>query len=123
MTRNWVAGLKVVTGNGDLLELNGGLVKNNTGYDLRHLFVGSEGTLGFIVEATMKLTGQPLPASVVLLAVPNMSDCLKILQVFRGLTLNTFEFFSDNAMEKVLSVSEFSRPIDLKALTMASSLN
>ena len=48
----------------------------------------------------MKLTGQPLPASVVLLAVPNMSDCLKILQVFRkGLTLNAFEFFSDNAME------------------------
>ena len=42
MTRNWVAGLKVVTGNGDLLELNGSLVKNNTGYDLRHLFVGSE---------------------------------------------------------------------------------
>jgi len=116
MTRNWVAGLKVVTGNGDLLELNGGLVKNNTGYDLRHLFVGSEGTLGFIVEATMKLTGQPLPASVVLLAVPNMSDCLKILQVFRkGLTLNAFEFFSDNAMEKVLSVSEFSRPIDTES--------
>ena len=112
MTRNWVAGLKVVTGNGDLLDLNGGLVKNNTGYDLRHLFVGSEGTLGFIVEATMKLTEQPLAATVVLLAIPNMSDCLSVLQVFRRkLVLNAFEFFSQNALEKVLSATSASRPI------------
>ena len=45
LTRDWIAGLKVVTGTGELLELNNGLVKNATGYDLRHLFVGSEGTL------------------------------------------------------------------------------
>ena len=51
MTRDWIAGLKVVTGAGAVLELNRGLVKNATGYDLRHLFVGSEGTLGFVVEA------------------------------------------------------------------------
>jgi len=49
MTRDWVTGLKVVTGKGDLLELNKGLVKNATGYDFRHLFIGSEGTLGFVV--------------------------------------------------------------------------
>ena len=41
MTRNWVAGLKVVTGAGELLELNKGLVKNATGYDLRQLFIGA----------------------------------------------------------------------------------
>jgi FAD/FMN-containing dehydrogenase len=46
MTRNWVAGLKVVTGTGELLELNKDLIKNATGYDMRQLFIGAEGTLG-----------------------------------------------------------------------------
>lgn len=53
LTRDWVTGLKVVTGRGDLLDLNGGLIKNASGYDLRHLFIGSEGTLGIIVQATL----------------------------------------------------------------------
>ncbi|HJP51527.1 MAG TPA: FAD-binding oxidoreductase, partial [Pseudomonadales bacterium] len=44
LTRDWVRGLKVVTGSGELLDLNKGLIKNATGYDLRHLFIGSEGT-------------------------------------------------------------------------------
>jgi FAD/FMN-containing dehydrogenase len=51
-TREWIAGLKLVTGNGDLLDLNRGLIKNSSGYDLRHLVIGSEGTLGIVVEAT-----------------------------------------------------------------------
>ncbi len=59
LTRNWVLGLKVVTGSGEILDLNKGLVKNATGYDLRHLFIGSEGTLGFITEATIRLTKPP----------------------------------------------------------------
>ena len=46
MTRNWVAGMKVVTGKGDLLELNKDLIKNATGYDMRQLFIGAEGTPG-----------------------------------------------------------------------------
>jgi FAD/FMN-containing dehydrogenase len=59
MTRDWVAGLKVVTGSGELLDLNRGLVKNNTGYDLMQLMIGSEGTLGIIVEATLRLAPKP----------------------------------------------------------------
>lgn len=46
MTRQWIMGLTVVTGKGDILQLNRGMVKNATGYDLRQLFIGSEGTLG-----------------------------------------------------------------------------
>jgi FAD/FMN-containing dehydrogenase len=61
MTREWVAGLTVVTGSGDVLECNLGLAKNNTGYDFRHLFIGSEGTLGLVVAATMRLTDLPPP--------------------------------------------------------------
>ncbi|NVJ51920.1 MAG: FAD-binding oxidoreductase, partial [Gammaproteobacteria bacterium] len=56
MTRDWVVGLTVVTGDGEVLQLNQGLIKNATGYDLRHLMIGSEGTLGIIVEAQLKLT-------------------------------------------------------------------
>jgi len=56
MTRDWVAGLKLVTGTGEVLDLNRGLVKNNAGYDLRQLVIGAEGTLGVVVEATMRLS-------------------------------------------------------------------
>ena len=59
MTRDWVVGLVVVTGTGEILHLNQGLMKNNTGYDLRHLFIGAEGTFGLIVEATIKLSPPP----------------------------------------------------------------
>lgn len=113
MTRDWVTGLKVVTGRGDLLDLNRGLTKNATGYDFRHLFIGSEGTLGFIVEATIGLTHAPGPTMVILLAVTRMEDCLAILQTFKkSVALNAFEFFSDNALDHVIAHSDLSRPFD-----------
>jgi FAD/FMN-containing dehydrogenase len=111
LTRNWISGLKIVTGNGDLLTLNKGLTKNNTGYDLRHLFVGSEGTLGFIVEATIQLIAAPLPSTVILMAVDSMQHCLSILPSFKKkVTLNAFEFFSDNATTHVLATSDLTHP-------------
>jgi FAD/FMN-containing dehydrogenase len=103
LTRDWIAGLKVVTGSGELLNLNNGLVKNATGYDLRHLFIGSEGTLGFVVEAIVKLTSQPRDLTVMLLQVPNMRDIISVLQVFRdAVQLSAFEFFSEAALQHVL---------------------
>lgn len=111
MTRDWVSGLKVVTGTGEVLDLNRGLIKNNTGYDLRHLFIGSEGTLGFIVEATLRLTQPPEPTSVLLLATDAMANCLPLLQAFQqALTINAFEFFSDNALSHVLATSDLEAP-------------
>jgi len=103
MTRDWVLGLKVVTGNGDLLELNQGLIKNATAYDLRHLFIGSEGTLGIIVEATLKLTRKPLNLNVMVLGVPEFDAMMDILNRFQSeIDLSAFEFFSDLAMNKVI---------------------
>ena len=58
-TKQSVYGLKVVLADGTLVKVGGPTFKNNTGYDLTHLFVGSEGTLGIIVEATVRL--MPLP--------------------------------------------------------------
>ncbi len=104
MTRAWVAGLKVVTGNGELLDLNRGLVKNATGYDLRHLMIGSEGTLGLIVEATLQLTDPPRDPQVMLLAVPALAAVMQLLTLMRErLPLNAFEFFTDVALKHVLA--------------------
>jgi len=112
LTRERVAGLKVVTGRGDVLNLNRGLVKNATGYDLRHLFIGSEGTLGLIVEATIALTRQPRPLSVLLLAVPDMASIMKVLaRVKADVDLTAFEFFSDNALGHVMSRHGLAAPM------------
>ncbi len=111
LTRDWVRGLKVVTGSGELLDLNKGLIKNATGYDLRHLFIGSEGTLGFIVEATMALTKPPNDLTVVLLAVHKMTDVISILEVFKNkVELTAFEFFSDEALRHVIDMQGANHP-------------
>lgn len=92
-TREWVAGLKVVTGSGELLELNNALVKNSSGYDFRHLMIGSEGTLGIVVEATLRLTDPPPPSNVMLLALPSFDVLMQVFAAFRAqLRLEAFEF-------------------------------
>ena len=73
MTRDWVAGIKLVDGTGELLDLNRGLVKNNAGYDLRQLVIGAEGTLGVVVEVTMRLAVAPRDLAVLVLGVPDMA--------------------------------------------------
>ncbi len=102
LTRDWVTGLKVVTGRGDLLDLNRGLIKNASGYDLRHLFIGSEGTLGIIVEATLQLTRPLREPTVMVLGVPDLDNIMSLYHVFRNkLELSAFEFFSEPALRQV----------------------
>lgn len=104
MTRNWVAGLKVVTGKGDILELNRDLIKNATGYDLRQLFIGAEGTLGFVVEATMRLERAPKNLTAMVLGTADLDSIMPVLHAFQSkLDLTAFEFFSDKALAKVLA--------------------
>lgn len=111
MTRDWVAGLTVVTGKGEVLELNKGLRKNNTGYDLRQLFIAGEGTLGFITEATMQLTRMPKNLTVLVLGVPEFAAMMQVLHRFQAnLDLTAFEFFSHKAMQKVLTHTDLTPP-------------
>ena len=101
-TREWIAGLKVVAGNGELLELNKGLIKNSSGYDFRQLMIGSEGTLGIVVEATVKLTDPPPATNVMLLALPSFEVLMQVFSAFRErLQLEAFEFFTDLAVKHV----------------------
>jgi FAD/FMN-containing dehydrogenase len=112
LTRDWVAGLKVVTGAGEVIDSNHGLIKNATGYDLRHLFIGAEGTLGLVVEADMRLARAPAPQHVMVLGVPVFADILKVLATFQSaLTLSAFEFFSEMALGKVLAHRDLQRPL------------
>lgn len=112
MTRDWVRGLTVVTGRGDLLELNRGLVKNATGYDFRHLFIGSEGTLGIITAATMALTRPPGPLQVAVLALSDLDAVMRVFSTLSArLALRAFEMFSDAALGLVLSKAQLPAPM------------
>jgi len=116
MTRDWIAGMTVVTGKGDILELNKDLVKNNTGYDMRQLFIGGEGTLGFVTEATMRLARPAKNLTVLVLGVPEFDAIMSVLNTFQSsIDLTAFEFFSDKAMRKVLARGDVPAPFETEA--------
>ena len=113
MTRNWILGLTVVTGKGDVLRLNKGMIKNATGYALQHLFIGGEGTLGLVTEAEIKLERQPQDLQVMVLGVPDFDAIMPLLHAFQAkIDLTAFEFFGELAMQKVLANGHVQRPFE-----------
>ena len=103
-TRELCLGLEVVTPQGDIWHGLSGLRKDNTGYDLRNLMVGSEGTLGIITAATMKL--YPLPAAQLTAwtAVPSLEHAVQLLGLAHrhlGAGLTGFEVMGDFALSLV----------------------
>lgn len=84
MTRDNLLGIEVVLADGTVLSQLTKVVKNNTGYDLRHLFAGSEGTLGVITRAVIRLRPLPGPNRTALIALPDFSAVLRILQLARA---------------------------------------
>ncbi len=114
LTRQWVVGLQVVTPQGDILELNGALEKNNTGVDLRQLFIGSEGTLGIITEATLKLAPLPGESRVAVLAVRDLPHALELFREARSesaISLLAFEYFTDECLMVVLEETKTPHPL------------
>lgn len=112
LTRNWVLGLKVVTGTGAILELNNSLIKNATGYDLRHLMIGSEGTLGFITEVTIQLLPLPASSQVLFLGIPDLESVMKTFAAFKTKTkLIAFELLSQIALDFVTKNKQLSSPL------------
>jgi FAD/FMN-containing dehydrogenase len=102
--REHVLGLEVVLGTGEILDLNLNLRKNNTGYDLKQLFIGAEGTLGIITKATVRLVSAPRGLTLCLLGLKDFSNVLKTLATCHqaSVTISAFEFFTDRALEYVL---------------------
>jgi len=115
LTRNWVLGLTVVLMSGEILRLNGALEKNNTGIDLRQVFIGSEGTLGVITEVVLKLCPLPREAQthVCFFALENFAAVLKLFADARQgpFTLSAFECLSDRCLKEVVRMGLRS-PVD-----------
>ena len=103
LMRQWVAGLEAVTGSGEVLSLNNSLVKNATGYDLRHLLIGSEGTLALITKVTLNLTRPVHEPALFVFGVQDLDAVMKIYHSFkRKLPILAFEMFTDVALKHVV---------------------
>ena len=103
-TRGLCLGLEVVLADGRILNLMSELHKDNSGYDLRDLFIGAEGTLGVITAAVMKLVPAPLAHATAMLAVRSLPDALTLLNRLQGATggrVEAFEFMPDTYMRRL----------------------
>jgi FAD/FMN-containing dehydrogenase len=103
-TRELCLGLEVVTARGELWDGLRGLRKDNTGYDLRDLYIGAEGTLGVITGAVLKLFPQPKAGITALVALDSCRDALALLglaQDTAGPTLTGYELMSDVCLRLV----------------------
>ncbi|EJN09624.1 FAD-binding oxidoreductase [Herbaspirillum sp. YR522] len=102
--RELCLGLEVVTARGDVMSALRGLRKDNTGYDLRDLFIGAEGTLGVITAAVLKLFAQPRAQVTALAALATPAQALALLQLAQarcGAALTGFELMSDMCLQLV----------------------
>ncbi|KAF8018718.1 hypothetical protein BT93_H3578 [Corymbia citriodora subsp. variegata] len=100
-----VLGLEAVLANGDVLDMLGTLRKDNTGYDLKHLFMGSEGSLGIVTKVSILTPPKLSSVNVAFLACTDYLSCQKLLLEARrklGEVLSAFEFLDEQAMDLAL---------------------
>lgn len=114
MTRSLVLGLEVVLADGTVINAMNKMIKNNSGYDLKHLFIGSEGTLGIITRVVLQLQPKLLACHTALCALEDYDSVTKLLTELKrslGSGLTGFELMWDNYYNKVLEVdSELQNP-------------
>lgn len=92
-TRDLCLGLEVVTPLGEVMNLMSALHKNNSGYDLRHLMIGAEGTLGIITAAVLKLFPRPRAYATAMVAAPTVGEALHLLNRLQDETGGAVEAF------------------------------
>ncbi|WP_323005743.1 FAD-binding oxidoreductase [Pseudorhodobacter sp.] len=103
-TRALCLGLEVVLADGRVLNLMSELHKDNSGYDLRNLFIGAEGTLGIITAAVMKLVPRPKAYATATLAARSLPDALVLLNTLREATggaVEAFEYMPESYMRRL----------------------
>lgn len=114
MTRELVLGLEVVLGDGQILNVNRSLRKDNAGFDLKQLFIGSEGSFGIVTSAVLRLSPLPTTRETILLAVEDVPAALSIfasMQELLGETISAFELISDTSMQLVLAPGDKAAPV------------
>ena len=105
IARELVMGLEVVLADGRVMQLLSKLKKDNTGYDLRHIFIGAEGTLGIITAAVLKLFPRPRAVETAFIGVPSPAAAVKLLNLARarvGGTVTSFELIVREVIEFAL---------------------
>jgi glycolate oxidase len=102
-TKNYLLDLKVVTAVGELISTGSNTVKNAVGYDLNSLFTGSEGTLGIVVEATLKLIPKPQENQVLMAYFENIDNAVKCVNqiIEQKIYPSTIDFMDNNALRTV----------------------
>ncbi len=125
--RELCLGLEVVTAEGEIWDGLSGLRKDNTGYDLRDLFIGAEGTLGIITAATLKLFPQPRARMTALAACESLSATVALLSMAQsrcGATLTGFEVMNAQSLGLVAKhFPQLAQPLGTRAWTVLLELS
>lgn len=102
-TKDYVIDMLVVTANGELLRTGSNTIKNATGYNLGSLFIGSEGTLGIVVEATLKLIAKPQCSKVIMAYFDTLTDATSAVTavIEQQISPATIDFMDKNAIQTV----------------------
>ena len=116
MTRNLILGLEVVLADGTVITSLNKMLKNNAGYDLKHLFIGTEGTLGIVTRAVLRLFAKPEGRSTALVALESFDDVISFLHFmsreFSG-SLSSFEVMWDSYYDYIMEhVPTVNSPFD-----------
>ena len=114
VTRDYITGVRAVLPEGEIIEYGGKLVKNATGYNLLHLLIGSEGTLGIATRITVRLLTRPKLRVDLLVPFPSYSDAVKCVSAIirRRLTPTVIEFIDQKCLEISRQVLEGGIPFD-----------
>ena len=113
MTRALVLGLEAVTADGTVIRSMNKMLKNNAGYDLKQLFIGSEGTLGVVTEVVLRLYPKPLTKQSALCGFSNFSQVVSFLQYMQRSCsrVSTFELMWDNYVKQVRQMNQQLTPV------------
>ncbi|ABQ68349.1 FAD-binding oxidoreductase [Rhizorhabdus wittichii DC-6] len=113
MTRANLLGIEGVLADGTIVSSMNRLLKNNTGYDLKHLFAGTEGTIGIVTRAVVRLVPLPTTQSVAFVAVESMAKVLRLLNLARAMpALSAFEVMWRDYYEMVANSGTGRRPLE-----------
>ena len=118
MMRDMVLGLEAVLANGDIVSGIRKTIKDNAGYDWKHLLIGSEGTLGIVTKAVLRLRPAPQTTLTALLSLNTFDDAAKLLRRLEGDfggALSSFELMWDDFYELITTANAGKRPAPLPA--------
>lgn len=118
VTGDYVMGLTVVLPDGEVLRTGGKAIKNVVGYDLTSLFVGSEGTLGVITEALLKLITKPAFVRTALAEFPSLDDASRTVNAIlsAGIVPATLELMDETAIACIEEAMKLGLPLDVEAM-------